>query len=398
IIKTSGPKDYVVEVEGQYIHEDTRSWWLTPTFAKGVGVFGLGVVSGVGLAALYSYLNGSQDGYSSARVSGPEYTYNPTPSDAATHSPTPLDATIYHDATGYHSTLSDVATPIVLVRNASECVSSGADKCGVGPIKPPFDGASMISAQELAVLKAGSCREAFADLKAPLIEATMNGWEQLDWSDCADSGGWVICTDDRSSISECYSFGFPYRFDFPTVWEAVVHRLKPSKCSFRCNKRLVAYRKYLQRGWVLTESIGEDPFRSSERHIHDVGLAYPGLDYYGQSGCSQRYEDHCEPRISGADCYCPEATFWANVTAPSGKKIRWGTINHINTYAEDLIRYYTAFKRRGYKVTQCGFECRRLQKSSFDDALHVTQLAFYHGPLAGEPPMNRSRYLDSLFL
>ncbi|EZG60585.1 hypothetical protein GNI_090180 [Gregarina niphandrodes] len=52
IIKTSGPKDYVVEVEGQYIHEDTRSWWLTPTFAKGVGVFGLGVVSGVGLAAL----------------------------------------------------------------------------------------------------------------------------------------------------------------------------------------------------------------------------------------------------------------------------------------------------------------------------------------------------------
>ncbi|EZG60554.1 hypothetical protein GNI_090300 [Gregarina niphandrodes] len=272
--------------------------------------------------------------------------------------------------------------------------SSGVDKSGVGPIKPSFDGASMISAQELAVLKEGSCREAFADLKAPLIEATMKGWEQLDWSDCVDGGGWVICTDDRSSISECYRFGYPYRFDFPTVWEAVVHRLKPAKCSFRCNEGNTEYRMFLQRGWVLVESIGEDPFRSSEAHVHQVGLAYPGLDGYRPNRCGQSYGYPCEPHISGADCYCPEATFWADVTTPSGKSIRWGKINHVNTYAEDLLRYYSVFKRPGYNVTQCDFRCRRLQRKSYDDALHDIKLTFYNGTFAGQPPINKSRCLE----
>ncbi|EZG51265.1 putative transmembrane protein [Gregarina niphandrodes] len=210
-------------------------------------------------------------------------------------------------------------------------------------------------------------------LTTPMMPATTDGWRKLDWGRCYGNGGKIVCSEMSSYPHlRCHYYEHPYRYDFPTVWEAIVRYLKPSKCSFQCNNQ---ERPIL--GGALNVSETRELLLS--RFGAEIAGSIPGIDTHGLSGeqlqklglqvemlmtkskpCSH-WEMQAKPpyraHVALPGCNCTSAKLSCFVETPLKGRTYWGSVGDLHTVEEALTQYYTAFKRPGHVVTDCGFEC-----------------------------------------
>ncbi|EZG56550.1 hypothetical protein GNI_102970 [Gregarina niphandrodes] len=210
-----------------------------------------------------------------------------------------------------------------------------------------------MSAHDLAWLRIPSdtCKGIYDNNKsASMVDATADAWKTLDWSGC-DLGGKVVCVDDRGEDLSCHYFNYPFEYDFPRVWEAVIRHLKPSRCLLTNNADVVVHLiRNVARGRAAAKYINADMRGLSEASVNSLGLI---LDSYDEvAACSGTYNGCQLP-----DCGCVEGVFSAEAVDPSGKDVVWGYVADVFTTAREMKANYSLFQTPGYSPKFCKFEC-----------------------------------------
>ncbi|EZG54502.1 hypothetical protein GNI_120490 [Gregarina niphandrodes] len=191
------------------------------------------------------------------------------------------------------------------------------------------------------------------EMKASMINATVNGWEELDWSGCDHTGGTLLCTDGNGENPQCHYFGYPWKLSLPSVWQAIIDYTDPSRCSCQCNGSFDASLHGLRHGQVLAEWAGIDIDRESRHLLTLLPAKISGL--YADEGCSHSTSP-CQIRRPTCDCF--EAGFRGEAVSPSGKHIIWGKVAGYLTSGEEMVREYKhSLERQNYTLESCEFEC-----------------------------------------
>ncbi|EZG61415.1 hypothetical protein GNI_089150 [Gregarina niphandrodes] len=242
-------------------------------------------------------------------------------------------------------------------------------KCMPDPLPRPEpsidDINSLISGHELATLRlpwvASNKMRHGGKMEASMRNATVDGWKEFDWSFCDKPGGRILCTDHTD-----HYYGAPFKFDFPTVWEAVVHIADPTQCSFQYHssdeqKRLAAIRRGVAGGkWA-----GIDVDNASEDMLYQLGLKVLSLSTVTGSvteNCIEARVGHYKFDEEGP-CY----------TTEFGVSVR------------DMALYNTAMTR-GYDASQIDWQC-----SLFEDEEDAKQKLeeFWRTEVTGWMPEER---------
>ncbi|EZG52466.1 putative transmembrane protein [Gregarina niphandrodes] len=379
IITDSGCLEHCIQV--QYVRQEATSrWqklgfatncWQKPDFAIGLG---LGtILGGAFMSVLVYYLcdrrhdnllsptNSATDSCNTTLHSSTPSENTPSWSEAVTRI---LSDTMFNAAG--NGTPPDTRTPRIAIE--ATC-------------KPRWnvnDVTTLISKTELADLRVPPdvCQEKYENLRSAkgtnMVPATLEGWSKLTWDryemeDCLYYGGSIVCADDISEEPTCHFYGFPFKFDSQTVWEAVIHYLKPphSQCGYRCNTCEFGRALYAVR---VAEEVGRsipgvDLEHASEDQKRQLGFE---IDKYlvNNDNCSYVTSgDACIPHVARPDCDCIKASFSSTFHNPSDQWVRWGQQIDFNTNEEILAQYYTAYKRTGYRPYACVFDCHSAASS-----------------------------------
>ncbi|EZG44585.1 hypothetical protein GNI_145840 [Gregarina niphandrodes] len=185
-----------------------------------------------------------------------------------------------------------------------------------------------------------------------MVKAAPGGWKTLDWSQV--NGGKVICADENGQDMTCHYFGDPFKYDLPTVWDAVNYYLEPYQCLFTDNGNIgdrLEYRGGRARG--IGKWVGKDLYGCSDSDALLVGFLVQrqsngrGCDSDGPT-CRTNVSEHCQ---------CQDIELSAEAATPSGTIIKWGKVRDYFTNQTDLVKYYTLFQRKEYKLTNCHVKC-----------------------------------------
>ncbi|EZG56365.1 hypothetical protein GNI_104310 [Gregarina niphandrodes] len=186
---------------------------------------------------------------------------------------------------------------------------------------------------------------------------TMDAWKELDWSSCSKTDGRILCASvggDEDLVG--HYFASPFEFDFPTVWEAIVHYLKPTQCSYQCHSLQEGERlEMIRLGTTAGRWAGIDVDGASEEMLHELGR---------QARMHRREPDQARGDtkwvLSGPtplNVPCSEASVEASAVTPSGNTIQWGTVMGFRTTLEKLIRHYTLLDRPGFDAETVEVNC-----------------------------------------
>ncbi|EZG71443.1 hypothetical protein GNI_052720 [Gregarina niphandrodes] len=224
-------------------------------------------------------------------------------------------------------------------------------------------------------VKAGSTR-------AGMREATKKGWQQLDWSDCSDYGGKLVCTGGYNTDDgnlQCHYFATPWVYDLPTVWELIVRYLKPTQCSYQCNdedehEKLLTVR----RGVEIASSIpGVDLDSASAQELYTLGKAVPLHLEYKDTGNMRVACDSYSPHL----VTCDESTCWSNVQTPSGNVMNWGYVTGFHD-GPPLPLCYSGAIREGYEINDWLCECYEVDsgweenvQQAWNEIVHARQMS-----------------------
>ncbi|EZG43573.1 putative transmembrane protein, partial [Gregarina niphandrodes] len=261
-----------IEIEGQAVRERSEGFWRRPGLYKRLGVAGIATVSGLTFTGLLLHFFGPHNKHwfpvLAPRIatdsSSPSDTtaYSSSPTDARTHNSTPSGtATPGNTATSSSSLLttrflSTTQLPSSALHPyeaealkyqralAYDCLAVSeydlVNQCHPNPEKRPEpnidDITTLLSGYELATLRVppGTCNDAFHRMKPQsMVKAAPGGWKTLDWSQVG--GGNIVCTDENGQDVTCHYFGEPFKYDLPTVWDAVNYYVKPYQCLFTDN-------------------------------------------------------------------------------------------------------------------------------------------------------------------
>ncbi|EZG43256.1 putative transmembrane protein [Gregarina niphandrodes] len=389
-IEDSMPFVNCIEIEGQAVRERTEGFWRRPGLSKRLGIAGIATASGLAITGFLLYRFGPRGGSLLApRIATNSSSPTDTPGNTTTNTSSTLFTTQFPPKTQFppttqlpSSSLHPYEAEALKYQRAlaHECSGvSGSDcvnQCHPNPEKRPEpnidDITTLLSGYELATLRvpSGSCNDAFHRMKPQsMVKAAPGGWKTLDWSQV--SGGKVICTDENGQDMTCHYFGDPFKYDLPTVWDAVNYYLKPYQCLFTDNGDTgirLEYRGGRARG--VAKWVGGDLYGFDDARAHEVGYLVTHLNKGPivlfnkiiQQDIPVTYCDSdgptCRTNVS-EHCQCQIIELSAEATTPSGTNIRWGTVRDYFTNQTDLVKYYTLFQRKEYKLTNCHVTCWR---------------------------------------
>ncbi|EZG55866.1 hypothetical protein GNI_108080 [Gregarina niphandrodes] len=219
-----------------------------------------------------------------------------------------------------------------------------------------------------------------------MVAATSRGWESfiwldLDWGDCAEYGGRIVCTRDQNTGDDylgCHYFGTPWQYDLPTVWEGIVRHVKPNRCSYRCNDqdehdKLLTVRRALE---IAGSIPGVDLDGVSEQDLYTIGREVKlSLDFWKHHDGSP-FEEVNPPRLGDWFDRCngsAETLYESLVRTPSEdvEHMRFGGVTGFWT-DKYLPPYYSAAVRtEGYDVKHHSIYCYFLSESSKQKILNA---------------------------
>ncbi|EZG43420.1 putative transmembrane protein [Gregarina niphandrodes] len=395
MIQDSGRFMNCIEIEGQALRERTEGFWRRPGLCKRLGIAGAATASGLAIAGLLLlYHFGRRSGSRFPRMAPRPPIYSSSVSDTTAYSSSP-SGTADSDHTTTSSTLFTTRLPSS-THNQLDAYEAEAEKyqralahdclvtsefdvvnqCHPNPEKRPEpsidDITTLLSGYELATLRVpdGTCNDALHRMKPQsMVKAAPGGWKALDWSQV--NGGKVVCTDENGQDVTCHYFGEPFKYDLPTVWDAVNHYLKPYQCLFTENQKdpgqELEYKGGRARG--IAKWLGADIYGFAGWDLWRVGYMAETLNegantrtQYGRQVIPTSYCDSngptCRTNLSEY-CQCDMIEMSTVATTPSGTTIRWGSVKDYFTNQTELAKHYTLFQRKEYKLTNCRIKCYR---------------------------------------
>ncbi|EZG78293.1 putative transmembrane protein [Gregarina niphandrodes] len=393
-----------VRKEGQDVRKDTRRCWQRPRFFASLGIGA--ALGGVFMSGLTLYLSGR--GEAGPCVLSPATTLNSSTSpNSSTGSEVVGRRALYDVASstvGYDSTMGTAASDTVgSSLGTDDPTFRGVTDATCKPVvivEPRWpnvdDITTLISESELASLTVPEDICAARNITSGYVIAHSDNWGLLKWSDCADNGGHIACGKDTM----CYYYGYPFKFDGPTVFKAVVQYRGPDGCSMRCNEGDLARDLYHNR---VAEGVGRsipgvDFGHASDRQKRLLGRE---IDKHLKRNDQCSYfnpEDGCRPRLARPQCTCTKARYASKFYDPEGKLGPWATQLDFNTTEDRFAPYHTPHKVPGYVTHECIFDCYQADSNMDEEVLKYWRSIYSSHIFSFEDPLEKDilRFLSIL--
>ncbi|EZG44467.1 hypothetical protein GNI_147070 [Gregarina niphandrodes] len=188
--------------------------------------------------------------------------------------------------------------------------------------------------------------------------ALADSWNQVEW--CNGNSGRLVCGSthanpeaftanlDVSRGLSCYNFLAPFKYDLPSVWEAIVRHDAPERCAVVCD---TAETTLQRRGRFLAKKfgiriVGVDPKKVDDEVLEQ--FSYNRDCSHAHSVKDIKPEPECSCDFGVLECYVHTGT---------GREIAWGKLLDLDTNEEQLSKYVSGLHREGYEGTRCIFEC-----------------------------------------
>ncbi|EZG44624.1 putative transmembrane protein [Gregarina niphandrodes] len=213
----------------------------------------------------------------------------------------------------------------------------------------------------LATLRAPAeaCAKAWNTTAATALPASLDAWSNAPW--CDGFSGIVVCSDSNTpnAVTEkttpsswaphpsCYYFRSPFKYDLPTVWEAVVRHNAPKRCGVACDPRSVGLQRTARK---LADTL----------HVYLDGVEPE--DVASEVHKNVELNEACShtrlPALHDPNCTsCSFAILNCLVQGQTGDEFVWGDVLDFDSNEHSLAQHVSAFDRPDYNVTTCNFRC-----------------------------------------